>query len=458
MEFLIKAGIVFAVAFVIVYRIVLLTTKTSQQSDYKSLTNYEKKPEPPSPKSKEKNENEYSINLDVFPNRTDAILFNKSVLIRAYESGNLEQANLSFAKLVESCRQQNIIENGEYDEAYKILVAYYDVFRKTYNLEYPAAYLPPAKKPPKYVLKKRNEKWADLFTAKSSMGAFVTYSESPNGKFTLCWSTRNDSGELYLFEDEKMIYKKKTYISNIGAWVANNGNFIFDKQPFLNQDISRSSLQFYSPSGKLFEKKYNANIFIASISPDGNYVVCQTSNSDNPDGNTLSFFDLSQKQMLWQQKSEIFWTYKIRVDVENRKIWFVDEEYGEFAYSFDGCFIDKEQYQLECRKRAGPWRVCSEAREMIKSLYGTDLEANEKEKILNQVFELTVEAFQKLEGAPVDTNTESWLYRLRGEVAEYRNNLEEAAENYEKALSLNPKVGVKMSLKKVKKKLESSTV
>lgn len=404
-----------------------------------------------------KSENEYNIDLTIFPDRTDAIAFHKITFAKACQERNFKQANLSFAKLIESYRQQNINEQGRYDDMLARLMTDYDKFRAIFGLEYPVAFLPPnMRKPAEFAMAKNNGR-VSISQNGETIHHLMQYCESPNNKFALCWQY---SGELYIFEENKLVFKKKI---NTGIkrkpTIGNNGNFVFVS--YVDSEPPHSLLYAFNLEKKLFAKKYKALISSASISPDGNYAICQTCNSDNNDGDTLSFFDLNKNERLWKVKSEVFWTDELRFDIDNKKIWFINEEYGEFAYNFDGCFVDKDKYQLERRKKAEPWEVCNEAKELLREINGTELDTGKKEEILNQIFALTEEALQKLESqdpANRNTETESLAHRLRGEFAEYKDKLPEAIESYEKALSLNPKIGVKQRLNKLKKRLRKDPV
>lgn len=86
---------------------------------------------------------DYSIELAKFPDRTDAILFHKQAVLNAVNAGNLETANLSFAKLVESVRQQNANLDGAIASDLDLLRRLYDSFREEYGLQYPVQFLPP---------------------------------------------------------------------------------------------------------------------------------------------------------------------------------------------------------------------------------------------------------------------------------------------------------------------------
>lgn len=89
---------------------------------------------------------DFSSEINKFPDRTEAIKFHKQSVLNALATGNIELANLSFAKLVESIRQQNINSGGSLDTELALIREIYDSFRMEYHMEYPNQFLPPKEK------------------------------------------------------------------------------------------------------------------------------------------------------------------------------------------------------------------------------------------------------------------------------------------------------------------------
>lgn len=81
-----------------------------------------------------------------FPDRIDAIVWHIKAIDKGLASGDLELANLSYAKLIESIRQQNVTENGTFEDHLQTIRKEYDEFRTYYGLEYPQQFLPPSER------------------------------------------------------------------------------------------------------------------------------------------------------------------------------------------------------------------------------------------------------------------------------------------------------------------------
>jgi hypothetical protein len=86
------------------------------------------------------------INEIKFPDRVEAIVWHINAINKALKSGDLSFANLSYAKLIESIRQQNVNEENNYDIELKAIRDEYEEFRNTYKMDYPPQFLPPSER------------------------------------------------------------------------------------------------------------------------------------------------------------------------------------------------------------------------------------------------------------------------------------------------------------------------
>lgn len=80
-----------------------------------------------------------------FPDRDSNITWHKNAIIRGFADGDLSLVNLSYAKIIESLRQQNLNERGAYDAMLEAVRREYEQFMVTYNMQYPPQFLPPKK-------------------------------------------------------------------------------------------------------------------------------------------------------------------------------------------------------------------------------------------------------------------------------------------------------------------------
>lgn len=87
-----------------------------------------------------------------FPDRIDAFSWHMNAINKGISSRDFELANLSYAKLIESIRQQDANEKGNYQDVLFAVRKEYEEFRKLHNLEYPQQFLPPNERKKKEVV------------------------------------------------------------------------------------------------------------------------------------------------------------------------------------------------------------------------------------------------------------------------------------------------------------------
>jgi len=78
--------------------------------------------------------------------RTDAMIWHTKKIQEGLDSGNLELVNLSYAKLIESIRQQNPNKFENHKQFLNDVEEEYENFRITYNFNYPKQFLPPSER------------------------------------------------------------------------------------------------------------------------------------------------------------------------------------------------------------------------------------------------------------------------------------------------------------------------
>lgn len=265
---------------------------------------------------------------------------------------------------------------------------------------------------------------------------------SPDGKYTLGWR----DGSYVLLDGDEIILQGKIERPNDGK-VADNGTFILNDW-MSHEELNGTFYAFDIQENTLVKKEFQANLFNNGLSNDGKYAVCQTANSDNDDGNTLNLFDLSTGEHLWQRHPECGWGDSYEFDTKEQLIYIVNKDLGKFAYNFVGEFLDSER-----------WHKAS-IEDAIKQPDGRSLAYIVREEFLSlddqididtgkEILSLLKKALQL--GFDEYPSEEAMAYRTMGEIHEALDNKLKAIESYEKALELNPKVGVKRRLSALKK-------
>ena len=81
-----------------------------------------------------------------FPDRINNINWHMNAISKGFKNNDLELVNLSYAKLIESIRQQNINDKNEFANHIEFVRNEYEEFRKDFGFEYPIQFLPPSER------------------------------------------------------------------------------------------------------------------------------------------------------------------------------------------------------------------------------------------------------------------------------------------------------------------------
>ena len=173
-----------------------------------------------------------------FPDRIDAIVWHIKAIDKGLANSDLELANLSYAKLIESIRQQNVTENGSFEDHLQTIRKEYDEFRAYYELEYPQQFLPPSQR----------QKTQSTSTVQSNPKPTVT---SNNSKLKTLLSELGSKGhaEYPLLRKEYAVTSGMPY-TDFSGWVIEqlkakdyNSLYSFVKEYYLGRDNDTYSEQ-----------------------------------------------------------------------------------------------------------------------------------------------------------------------------------------------------------------------
>lgn len=286
-----------------------------------------------------------------------------------------------------------------------------------------------------------------------SIGFIGEHAESQNRRFFLGWSDWDNSQEIggfresgkgtfVLMENDSLLFEGKLERPNDGK-VSDNGTFILNDWMF-GEALHGTFYAFDRSGVPLINHLFNANLLNSAISNDGKYAVCQCANSETEDGGVLAFFDIEARKLLWKSQPVTGWADTYSFDVEKSCLYLEYKGKGRFRYGFDGEFIDKTRWEAERVKFLSAFELSRMAKKLFKDSR-EDLSTQKADEILH----LLSGAIQK--GLDEYPNEKAIVYRTTGEVMEAIGNIDDAIVQYEMALSLNPKVGIKKRLDNLKK-------
>lgn len=267
---------------------------------------------------------------------------------------------------------------------------------------------------------------------------------SPNKHYVVAWSDPcdNKSGHYFLLERNKVICEGRMPRPNEGK-VANNGNFLLCDWG-LDNKLNTIFYIFSKKGNILIKHTFSANSYNNAISLNGQYAVCQLCASSSGDSETIAFFDIAQKRLIWQLVPHAGRAEKYFFDIENQIVILHYFKGLEHRYSFSGDFLDADEWDDEKVYYSSP----SEMRKVIKEMWEKNGGLTDKEQ--EDIVKLAKSRIKRFKNSPKEA---SHIYRALGEMYELLENVSEALENYEKALELNTKVGVLMKYNKLKKTL-----
>jgi len=276
---------------------------------------------------------------------------------------------------------------------------------------------------------------------------WLSHSKSEVGNFILAWKqgAYNEMGE-YLLSHQNTTLCSGTMIRPDHGQVSNNGTFVLMD---CTGGLTSTFHAFNKDRTKIMECGFRALPFSIGISSNGSYAVAQMCNAPSKsDSSVLVFFDLTNRKECWRKSLETGWSDSYRFNDELGELIVLDDKFGAFRYSYEnGIFLDldKWEHRLITRGDGGDiLRVCEE-RFMRCSDEISDVDVQDLQNLVSHAHEK-----QDIQN---DDRAIARMYRLSGEIYEAGGYCKEAISKYKNALSIDEKVGVKMKLKRLQKKL-----
>lgn len=277
---------------------------------------------------------------------------------------------------------------------------------------------------------------------------FGPHSQSPNGVFHILWRDRSPDGSRGGYREEGhghwMLLDRGGAIHASGklerpqdGHVADNGNFILSDWMF-GQGLCGRLVGFRHDGHKLFEREFSANIGTSALSPDGRMAICSTLNSPgSPDSNGHFLFDLDAGAEVASWPQETGWVEAYEFDTGNNQVALLLGDGERVAYGFDGEMVDRAGWQRH-RIAVGDLGVI---RSVLKAA-NHDPDPKSRADILAGL-------------AVASTSGEMWTraraLRLEGELREASGEIDAAIAAYERALTIDPQVGVSRRLAKLER-------
>ncbi|MCL4502368.1 MAG: hypothetical protein M1438_11040 [Deltaproteobacteria bacterium] len=290
-----------------------------------------------------------------------------------------------------------------------------------------------------------------------SIGFFGSGSASPNGRYivgsqdydyrggTYGGHRSKGKGRVILAEGQQLVWQVDLERPN-DAVVSDHGTVAVND--WLFGDGLHGIFYLIDLQGRKFGYRTKANLNKCGFSKDGALAWCTTlSNPDyEPDDCKTFIFSTSPSAFILKLEGHM---PPDDLALVNNEIQLKRHGSTE-RYDLSGNLLNPEEvekaYQEYTLEHGSPWELV----ELAKSrFYGQDkdkitaAEAQEINHILDKVIGM----------AGIDDHYRAWAFRIRGELAEARNDFQAAADHYRTALSYNPKVGVIRRLSRLERRL-----
>jgi len=267
---------------------------------------------------------------------------------------------------------------------------------------------------------------------------------SPNKIYCISYNDghfENDkwkNGNIALIKDSKLLFKRKLqrpdecFVSNDGIVICCDG---------LNSDALTGKFLILDSSGKqMFSKITTANLGNCAISNNSEIALFETFASNTDDGHKFFIVDVVQRQII--QKFERPASFNsAEIDTENKRIKLKDHRGFIYEIDFEGNQTNEKQYENQILTEGSIYdRLC---------LYAN--KPNEAKLKDANYLDLLTKAITDKDASY--SFGKDGLYRMIGEYYEANGDILKTIKNWEKAIEINPKIGIKRKLDALKKKI-----
>lgn len=270
---------------------------------------------------------------------------------------------------------------------------------------------------------------------------------SPNRQYCVSYSDGHyennkwKNGDIALIKDNKLLFKKKLQRPN-DCLVSNDGVVIVCD--WLNSDALTGKFIIFNTTGEeLVSKKTTANLGSCAISDNSQIALFETHNSDTNDSDKIFIVDIPQKQIIQKFERPASFNSAI-IDTENKRIKLKDHKGFVFEVDFKGNQTNAEEYENHILTKGS----------VYDRLWVYADKPNEVKHKDTKYLELLNKSLTDKDASY--SFGKDKIYRMIGEYYEANGDVAKTIENWEKAMQINSKIGLKRKLDSLKKKQENN--
>lgn len=268
---------------------------------------------------------------------------------------------------------------------------------------------------------------------------------SPDRRFTLLWNDRYwldgtlVGGRYFLVDGDVLVATGSMERPQDGK-VADDGTFILNDWG-ASDKLSGTFRAFRANGSEILARRYSANLLNNGLSRDGRLAVCQTCNAPgSPDSSILTVFDLGAGRPIASWTAESGWASGYQFPEGGKHVRLVRHDRPSLDYTLEGEFLDRRLW-LRDEVERGTLHIIRRSLAEGEAATGVSTEA-----LRQGARRAAVEGDERF-------RSEAW--RLLGEIEEAAGQAAAALEAYDRALALNPKIGVAKRAAALRKRASS---
>lgn len=224
--------------------------------------------------------------------------------------------------------------------------------------------------------------------------------------------------------------------------VADDGTFILNDWGF-GGGLKGTFYAFQRNGERICVQNFKANLFNNGLSADGRFAACHTCNSDDErDSAVLAVFDLARGVECARWRPASGWPNFYEFSDDGKTIGLGYLRLGVFRYTMAGEFLDRPAWE-EARLTKGDYGDVL--------MMSQDLIRGAGSKLTPELAARIISAIDRVSPSIHDRKWEALGLKLRGHSLEARGLIALALDCYERALVLDPKIGVKRRTTQLRK-------
>lgn len=246
------------------------------------------------------------------------------------------------------------------------------------------------------------------------------------------------NGQLALLKKNILQYKKN--IARPHDCIVTNEGIVICSDWLNTTSLAGKFLVLNSVGEEIFSKKTTANIGNLTVSKDSKIAIFETHSSESNDGDKIFVIDIEKKE-LYKKFDKIVSFKKAFIHNDINRIKLQDYSGFTIEIDFEGNQTNREDYENQVLKKG-----------TIQDKLYLYQDKPDSAKFSDTNYLNLLNSALNDKDAKYSFGLDQ-LYRRLGEYYESNNQIEKTIESWEKAIELNPKVGIKRKLDVLKNKL-----